>query len=211
MEKKIKWIIFILADLLLLALFFLTLPLWIFPGEDAIFQEASEAPDTYEVALVFGAGLTNSGSPSLVLSDRLQVAAELYFLGKVDKILVSGDNSIEEYDEPTAMYDFLIAWGVDEEDIAVDFAGRRTYDTCARAHEIWGVEKALLVTQEFHLPRALFLCESLGIESEGVSSTLQTYRNENVFESREILAQYKAILDVYLWAPSYIGGEAEEL
>ncbi len=201
--KKITW------GLGVLFIGFLLSPLWLMPGDEAL--DDLENPQHYAVALVFGAGLNGSGRPSDVLSDRLITAADLYFAGRVDKILVSGDNSREEYDEPTAMRDFLVTWGVPEEDIALDFAGRRTYDTCYRAKNIWNVESALLVTQDFHLPRALFLCNQFGIESAGVSASRQPYVRESYFAKREKLAVYKAILDVYVLHPKPLGGPKEEL
>lgn len=174
--------------------------------------ESGEVIETSEVAIVFGAGLKEDGSPSDVLRDRLTTAADLYSAGYVNKILVSGDNSVESYNEPEAMANYLNWWqGVPEADIVLDYAGRRTYDTCARAHEIWGIESAALVTQEYHLPRALFTCEKFGIESVGVSATLQPYVYDNLYQVRELLATYKAVLDVYLLRPGYIGGETEKL
>ena len=109
-------------------------------------------------AIVFGAGLWRDGSPSPVLQDRVATAADLYFSGKVKKILMSGDNRFIYYNEPGAMKKFALSLGVPEEDIVLDYAGRRTYDTCYRARAIFGLKEAILVTQSFHLPRALILC-----------------------------------------------------
>ncbi len=193
-----------------LFILFLLSPIVLIPGDKLIYAETADITTQSEVAIVFGAGLKNNGRPSDVLSDRLITAAELYFADKVEKILVSGDNPTETYDEPTAMYDFLVTWGVPAQDISMDFAGRRTYDTCGRASNIWEIETAILVTQAFHLPRALFLCNHFGIDSKGISATRQPYINEDRYKSREKLATYKAILDIYLLRPKYIGGEVEE-
>jgi SanA protein len=209
MKEKIKIMLGLGALFMLLCLALLVSPL-LMPGEASIFT-AAEVEEPAYAAIVFGAGLNRNGRPSDILADRLETAAQLYFAGKVQKILVSGDNTYENYDEPTAMLEFLIQWGVPAEDIAADFAGRRTYDTCARAHEIWGLEDALLVTQEFHLPRALFLCRHFGIESRGVSANQQAYIHEDYYRLREVLATYKAVLDVFLLHPKYIGGESEAL
>ncbi len=95
--------------------------------------------------------------------------------------------------------------------VVLDHAGRRTYDTCIRAHEIWVIEEAILVTQDFHLPRAIWTCERLGIKSRGVSASLQPYVEEEAYRLREILAVYKAALDVFLLHPSYIKGNQENL
>ncbi|MEK7546464.1 MAG: ElyC/SanA/YdcF family protein [Patescibacteria group bacterium] len=169
-------------------------------------EDAAEAP----VAIVFGAGLRRDGTPSDVLRDRLSVAAELYRLGKVKRILVSGDNRFQEYNEPQAMNEALVAdFGVAPGAIAIDFAGRRTYDTCARARSIWGIERAVLVSQSFHLPRAIWTCERLGIKSAGVSASLQSYVKETSFMLREIPAILRAWWDVYVLPPKYVEGEFE--
>lgn len=169
-----------------------------------------EAVPSAPVAIVFGAGLNTSGRPSDVLFDRLTVAAQLYAAGKVDKILLSGDNSFENYNEPDAMREAIQrAYSIPDEDIVTDYAGRRTYDTCARAHQIWQVDEAILVTQAFHLPRALFLCSGLGIQSTGVSASLQPYVYDRYFSYREYLAQQVAWLNLYIWAPPYIKGPVE--
>lgn len=209
---KRKWLAGLSISIFSFLVFlFFTSPLWFFPGSKWIYDSVETVDQPSQVAIVFGAGLFRNGKPSDVLSDRLITAAELYFTNKVEKILVSGDNSTEDYDEPSAMYDFLIQWGVPAQDIAVDFAGRRTYDTCIRAKEIWQIENAILVTQAFHLPRALFLCNHFGVDSKGISATRQSYTNETSYKKRETLAKYKAILDVYLLKPDYISGEVEVL
>jgi len=179
-------------------------------SRDATVLSAEDAPEA-PVAIVFGAGLRRDGKPSDVLRDRLTVAVELYKLGKVKRILVSGDNRFEEYNEPQAMHDALVEdFGVHPGAIAVDYAGRRTYDTCARARSVWGVEDAVLVSQSFHLPRAIWTCERLGIRSFGVSASLQPYMKETSFMLREIPAILRAWWDVYVWPPRYVEGEFEE-
>jgi len=107
-------------------------------------------------AIVFGAGLWRDGSPTPVLRDRVITAANLYLDGKVEKILMSGDNSVVEYNEPFAMRDLALSLGVPEADIVLDYAGRRTYDTCYRAKMIFGLTEAILVTQSFHITRAIY-------------------------------------------------------
>lgn len=162
------------------------------------------------VVIVFGAGLTRDGRPSDILRDRLRAAAAVYEAGKATSIIVSGDNRFENYDEPTAMRDYLVDnLHVPADLVVTDFAGRRTYDTCARAHELWGVDHAVLVTQDFHLPRAIWLCEKIGIKSLGVSASLQSYRGERTFTLREIPAIYNAVIDIFLWKPSYLHGDFE--
>ncbi|MBD3329905.1 hypothetical protein GF354_00065 [Candidatus Peregrinibacteria bacterium] len=165
-----------------------------------------------QVAIVFGSAVKPDGTPSDVLKDRLKIAADVYTQGKVQKIIVSGDNRFEHYNEPEGMYNYLVdTLAIPEDDVIADFAGRRTYDTCRRAHDLWDIEKAILITQGFHLPRALFLCNQLGIESYGISATLQPYVMQDYYKFREILAIYKSIIDLYIWEPSFVGGEKEDL
>src|SRR6187401_3611124 len=117
--------------------------------------QAENAPSE-RVAIVFGAGLRRDGTPTPILRDRVDTAASLYFEGKVEKILMSGDNRFDYYNEPESMRQYALSQGVPDAALALDYAGRRTYDTCYRAKTIFKVENALLVTQKFHLPRALF-------------------------------------------------------
>lgn len=165
------------------------------------------------VAIVFGAGLRRDGTPTAILRDRVETAAELYFGGKVEKILMSGDNRFDYYNEPEAMRQYAIALGVPPQAIAMDYAGRRTYDTCYRARAIFGVESALLVSQKFHLPRALFLCNTLGIEAAGVEANQRSYRNRAllIWNIREQLATIGAFLDVYVSNPLPVLGDPEPL
>lgn len=157
------------------------------------------------VALVFGAGIGKNGSPSDALYDRLTIASQLYKAGKVSHIFVSGDNSTKDYNEPDVMRQTLeTAFGIPAEAITEDFAGRRTYDTCIRAKTVFGIDQAILVTQEFHLPRAIYTCNSLGVQSVGVSASLQPYLFEDYYELREYAATLQMMVDLYLWSPDYI-------
>jgi len=150
------------------------------------------------VAIVFGAGLTRSGEATPILKDRVETAAKLYFAGKAEKLLMSGDNRFMEYNEPEAMRRYALGLGVPHEDIVLDYAGRRTYDTCFRAKTIFGVTKAILVTQNFHLPRALFLCNVLGVDGTGVAADNFTYRKRSLFywNLRELPATVTAFADI---------------
>ena len=159
-----------------------------------------------DVAIVFGAAVYGDRL-SGILSDRMDTAVQLYQAGTVQKIIVSGDNRFEDYDEPTAMMEYAIEQGVAAEDIQPDFAGRRTYDTCYRAREIFQLESAILVTQQFHLPRALFTCQQLGIEVTGVASDPQLYRDAGWYEARETLATAVALWDVIRQQPAPVLGD----
>ncbi len=166
-----------------------------------------------KVAIVFGAGLWWDGSPTPVLRDRVKTAAELYFSGKVEKLLMSGDNSHLDYNEPGAMREYAIALGVPDEDIVLDYAGRRTYDTCYRAREIFGLSEAILVTQKFHLPRAVYVCNKLGLSSVGVQADQRSYTRRSLvwWNLRETPATLNALWEVHISRPEPILGEKEPI
>ena len=165
------------------------------------------------VAIVFGAGLRYDGTPTQILQDRVQTAVRLYQEGKVVKLLMSGDNSYVEYNEPEAMRRYALSLGVPDRDIVLDYAGRRTYDTCYRAGAIFQVRSAILVTQSFHLPRALFLCNAFGLEANGVAANNIYFRKISRFfwNVRELFATTQAVWDVYLGRPLPILGQPEPI
>jgi SanA protein len=173
-----------------------------------LIHSVADAPRK-RVAIVFGAGLRWDGTPSPVLEDRVATAAELYFAGKVEKILMSGDNRFIYYNEPGSMLNYALKLGVPREDIVLDYAGRRTYDTCYRAREIFGLTEALLVTQAFHLPRAVFTCNALGLPSEGVVADRRGYLPGAML--REIPANIVALWDVWLAHPLPVLGNPEPI
>jgi len=164
-------------------------------------------------AIVFGAGLWRDGSPTPVLRDRVITAAKLYMDGKVEKILMSGDNSVVEYNEPFAMRDFALSLGVPEDDIVLDYAGRRTYDTCYRAKAIFGLTEAILVTQSFHITRAIYICNKLGLAALGVSADNQDFRRSSLvyWNLRESFATIAALWDVQIGHPVPVLGEYEPI
>ena len=165
------------------------------------------------VAIVFGAGLLRDGSASPILRDRVETAVKLYQQGKVDKLLMSGDNSFVEYNEPEAMRQYALGLGVPDKDIVLDYAGRRTYDSCYRAKAIFQVDSAILVTQSFHMPRALFLCNWLGVESTGVEANNNYFRKLSrlYWSARELFATAQAVWDVYVVRPLPVLGEPEPI
>jgi SanA protein len=167
---------------------------------------------TRRVAIVFGAGLTRSGEATPVLKDRVDTAARLYFSGKAEKLLMSGDNRFVEYNEPEAMRQYALSLGVPNQDIVLDYAGRRTYDTCYRAKEIFGIKEAILVTQPFHLARALFLCNALGLDGVGVEANNRVYLKRSLFywNARELPATVTAFADV-LTRPLPVLGKPEPI
>jgi len=165
------------------------------------------------VAIVFGAGLWRNGTATPVLQDRVQTAANLYFDGKVEKLLMSGDNRFVDYNEPAVMRAVALSLGVPEDAIVLDYAGRRTYDTCYRAKAIFGVTEAILVTQAFHLPRAIYLCNQLGVDSVGVDADLRVYRRLSVlyWNARELPATVAALWDVNIGRPIPVLGDPEPI
>lgn len=174
---------------------------------------SEEDVPTRPVAIVFGAGLTRSGEATPILKDRVQTAARLYFSGKVKKLLMSGDNRFVEYNEPEAMRQYALGLGVPDEAIVLDYAGRRTYDTCYRARDIFGVDDAILVTQAFHMPRAVYLCNALGVNGVGVVSQNIAYRRSSLlfWHARELAATFTAMVDVHLTRPIPVLGKPEPI
>lgn len=174
--------------------------------------KAAAAPQS-RVAIVFGAGLQRDGSPSPILRDRIATAVDLYQTGLVEKLLMSGDNRFEDYNEPGAMRDYAVRLGVPSEDIVLDYAGRRTYDTCYRARDIFGISKALLVTQAYHLPRAIFTCRALGIDVDGVIADRREYRRvaHNYYRLREVPATMVAAWEVWVSRPLPVLGQPEPI
>jgi SanA protein len=171
---------------------------------------ADNAP-TAPVAIVFGAGLRRDGGPTPVLRDRIDTAVELYRAGKVKKLLMSGDNRFVDYNEPGAMKAYAIQLGMPEQDIVLDYAGRRTYDTCYRAKHIFGVEQALVVTQRFHLPRAVYTCNALGIQASGVLADRGDYGAVRVWETRELAATPVALWELWVVHPLPVLGKPEPI
>jgi SanA protein len=140
-------------------------------------------------------------------------AAQLYFDGKVEKILLSGDNRYVNYNEPGAMQKYAIDLGVPKDVLVQDYAGKRTYDTCYRAKNIFQVDEAILVTQNFHLPRAMLTCNALGIKVTGVSADLRKYHLSSLipWQIRETLANFTALLDITIFHPKPVLGPIEPI
>ncbi|MEU0439112.1 MULTISPECIES: ElyC/SanA/YdcF family protein [unclassified Streptomyces] len=161
-------------------------------------RSVADVPRT-GVAVVFGAGLW-SGEPSPYLAHRLDAAAELYRAGRVEVVLVTGDNSRADYDEPDAMRAYLTRHGVPDRRIVSDYAGFDTWDSCVRAKKIFGVDRAILISQDFHIRRAVALCEAAGVSSYGVGVAEPHDVTWYYGGTREVLAAGKAALDA-LWKP----------
>lgn len=171
-----------------------------------------EAPSG-QVAIVFGAGLWRDGTPSPVLRDRIATAADLYFNGKVEKLLMSGSITSSGYSEPGSMRDYALRLGIPDDDIILDYAGRRTYDTCYRARHIFEIDSAILVTQAFHLPRALYTCNQMGVSVTGVAADMRQYRRsaQSFWNLRETVATIVALWEVHVTRPEPILGQPEPI
>ena len=176
--------------------------------QDIVITEQAPAR---KVAIVFGAGIYPGGRLSSVLADRMYTAVNLYKSGVVQKLLLSGDNSTMDYNEPARMGEFAHRLGVPESALAYDYAGRRTYDSCWHARHIFGQDQVILVTQSFHLPRALYICRQLGIDAVGVPAEQRPYRLSAWFSFREAFARIVAWFDVHILRPQPIGGSSIDL
>jgi SanA protein len=159
-----------------------------------------------EVAIVPGALVQPDGRMSTMLADRVRRAAELWRAGKVEKILVSGDHRTWAYDEPDTMRKVLVRDGVPARDVFEDHAGFDTWATMVRARGIFGIRRAVVVTQGFHMPRALYLADAAGIDATGLTSDLHPYGIQGVkSDVREVLSRVKAVADTTLDTPA-MGG-----
>jgi len=204
-----KWLLFALGGVLLIGLPWLYVR-W--KTQSRIYRVIADVPAA-PVAIVFGAGLWRDGSPTPVLADRVATAVDLYKAGKVRKIILTGDNRFPEYNEPAAMIRLAVSLGVPVEDLVADYAGRRTYDSCYRARFVFDVKKAILVSQEFHLPRAVYLCDQLGIESIGAAADRQEYRVTSLLQwhLREWAACPFAILETQVTHPQPVLGPVKPI
>lgn len=159
---------------------------------DRILEIEGEPPEKLDCILVLGCGVAPDGSPKPMLTDRMTQAVTLYQRGWSDKLLLSGDNSGPEYNEVGAMEAWALSHGVPAEAILLDNEGFSTTESIRRAAEEFGMERVVLVTQTYHLSRALFLADHLGLDAWGVSATLRTYGPKQIIWSlREVLARDK--------------------
>ena len=212
-KKLFNMMVHVLLWCVLLILIFIALPrLYTELATRAEIFPVEQVPAD-KVAIVFGAGLQRDGTPSPILRDRVATAATLYFDGKVQKLLMSGDNRFVDYNEPGSMKAYAVSLGVPEKDIVLDYAGRRTYDTCYRAKAIFDLDEAILVTQGYHLPRALFTCSGLGLKVSGVRSDLRSYQVtlQSIWDIRELVATPVALWQVWISHPLPVLGEKEPI
>ena len=168
-------------------------------------QEAALLTDV-DCILVLGCGIHADGRPSDMLHDRLRMGVELYDLGAAPKLLMTGDHGREGYDEVDSMKTFAVEAGVASEHVFMDHAGFSTYESMYRARDIFQAKKIIIVTQGYHLYRALYIAESLGLEAYGVAADYRNYRGQAARDVREILARVKDFgTSMFQPKPTYLG------
>ncbi len=167
---------------------------------DAIHYDINEI-EPAPVAIVLGASVKTDGTPSDALYDRVMTGVDLYRLEKVDRLIMTGDDGRFHVDEVAAMKSLAISEGVPAEDVQIDDHGYRTYESCKRAVEVFDVRDAVVVTQRFHLARALFLCDSFDMEVQGMAADKREYRDIWQFMIRDLASSAKAWWDVNIVEP----------
>lgn len=168
-------------------------------------QQAATLADV-DCILVLGCGVRADGSPSDMLHDRLRRGVELYEAGAAPKLLMTGDHGRKNYDEVDVMKSFAVDAGIPSEDVFMDHAGFSTYESMYRAKEIFQAKKIIIVTQQYHLYRAIYIAESLGMEAYGVASDYRTYSGQTARDVREILARVKDFgTSILKPKPTYLG------
>lgn len=168
-------------------------------GKDNLLSPSD--PFTAQAALVLGAYVFPDGELCDMLKDRVETGVELYKRGQVQKLLMSGDHGQASYDEVNHMRQYAEQLGVPPEDIFMDHAGFNTYDSMYRSRDVFHVKSAIIVTQEFHLPRAVYIARSLGIEAKGAKADKHIYQGVEYNELREILARNKDFANVHFFKP----------
>lgn len=204
MKKVIK---FILIGLIIVILIVLGINLYVKQStkNQIIVNEEYSNLEDIDCILVLGAGIWGN-RPSHILEDRLLQGIELYKNGIAPKIIMSGDHGRKEYDEVNVMKDFAIEKGIPSEDIFIDHAGFSSYDSIYRAKEIFEAKKVVIVTQKYHLYRALYIANSLGLEAYGVGADPRQYVGATYRELREILARNKDFVKcIFKPEPTYLG------
>ena len=174
-------------------------------GEILSSQEAAQLQDV-DCILVLGCGVRDDGTPSAMLEDRLKRAVELYQMGASAKLLMSGDHGESDYDEVATMKAFAVNAGIASEDIFMDHAGFSTYESVYRAKEIFQVRKVIIVTQAYHLHRAIYIAQKLGLEAYGVAADYRSYSGQSSRDVREVLARTQDFVTcLFKPEPTYLG------
>ena len=184
----------ILAAMVVTAVFSVSLSIKSVTSERILTSKEASELDGVDYIIILGAGLRSDGSPSDMLTDRLLTGIELVEGGSGGKLILSGDNSGKKYNEVGAMYDFVIDNGIDSEITVLDNEGFSTYESIYRAKNEFGAKKVIIITQEYHLYRALYIARELGVEAYGVGADIRTYRGQTYRDFREHLARFKDFL-----------------
>lgn len=179
-------------------------------GERFDVSQINDMPH-HRVGLVFGAGIMPDGTPTPYLENRIRTGVLLYKANKVDKLLMSGDNSTEHHNEPIVMKRHAVKLGVPAEDIAMDFAGFNTYDSCYRAKHIFGLKDVAVITQGYHLPRAVTTCQGVGLQTDGMKAVRKGRDFTASYVAREVLSTDKMVLQLITDPQPTILGESEDL
>lgn len=201
-QKYIFWSCTFLAVVILL------INSWvIYSSHNFIHNDFSKIPNCH-TGIILGAFINKKGVPCYALRDRLETGIDLYKKHKIKRILVSGDHGTKEYDEVNHMKNYLVKNGIPEKDIFLDHAGFDTYNTMVRAKKVFLVKNAIVITQAFHLPRAVYLAKSQGLTAYGIRADKRKYYSAKRYEIREVLARIKAFLEVTFHKnPVYLGKE----
>ncbi len=175
-------------------------------GDRILTEDQASLLQDVDCIIVLGCQVHNDGSPSHMLEDRLKRGVALYKMGAAPKLLMSGDHGTETYDEVDAMKRYAVNEGIPSADVFMDHAGFSTYETVYRAKEIFGADKVLIVTQQYHLYRALYIADALGIEAYGVAADYRQYSGQFARDVREILARVKDFgMGIFQPEPTYLG------
>lgn len=209
-KKKLLWNLFCwvlaLAILGIGALTLVDASMRLSSGKRILSPEAAAELEDVDCILVLGCLVHDSGRPSDMLSDRLRRSVDLYDRGAAPKLLMSGDHGREDYDEVDAMKRYAVDAGIPSEDVFMDHAGFSTYESLYRARDVFQAKTVLIVTQEYHLYRALYIAKRLGLEAWGVSSDYHTYWGQSMREVREVLARVKDwAICIFQPLPTYLG------
>ena len=165
-------------------------------GSSYIYQDIAKTPKAQTV-MILGASVLRNKTMSDMLKDRADTAIEIYNSNKANNILISGDGQAKNYNEVVVVNNYLLEQGIPKEKILLDYYGFDTYDSLYRARDIFGIKNLIISTQNFHLPRALFIAKSLGIQAYGITADRHKYKNMELNIGRELLATVKAYVDVF--------------
>ena len=174
--------------------------------DDIVDQQAAASFDA-DAIIVLGASVYPDGTPSGILQDRLDDGIALYFAGAAPKIIMSGDNGTESYNECWAMKQYAISQGVPSEDVFCDHAGFSTYETMYRARHVFGADRVVIATQTYHLYRAVYDAQGVGMEAIGVPSDYGEYVNQSWYDFREVFARTKDFFQVLFSVSSTFVGD----